>query len=263
MQKHLFRLTSLFGYHLRKQGLRKLHSPFVYELASEVLAKNKLHDSYKTIRLARRMMLMNYSIIETVDFGALSGGSKFKTYRIRVRKLAKKRIGTLRDMELLNRLTRHFGAEYILEFGTSTGLSSVAIASSHPAAKLISMEGCASVASVAQSVFDRLGLENIKVEIGNFNILLKEVLQKMPRLDMVFFDGNHRKTDTINYFRHCLAKAHPGSIFVFDDIRWSPEMYEAWQSIAASKEVSISIELRKMGIVFFRHGIEKQHFVLA
>lgn len=263
MPDYLFRIISHLSYQIRKKGLHRLHSPFVYELAKEVLATKNTHEADEVIRRARRMMFSNRNLIETVDFGAQSGGREFKTYRIRVNSLARKRTAPLKDVFTLNRLARHFGPEYILEFGTSTGLSSVALASSHPKAQLTTMEGCASVVSVAQAVFDKLGLDNIDVEIGNFNTLLPEVLRKMPRLDMVYFDGNHRKIATINYFHHCLAKAHPESIFVFDDIRWSSEMYEAWQEISKMKEVSVSIELSRMGIVFFRQGIEKQHFVLA
>ncbi len=263
MQDYLFRIISHLGYQFKKKGLHSLHSPFVYEFAKEVLANKKPHESFDAIKNARRLMLTNGNVIETVDFGVQSGGSEFKTYRIRVNALARKRIAPIKDMYILNRLTRYFGSEYILEFGTSTGQSSVTIASSHPKAMLTTIEGCASVASVAQAIFDKIGLGNISIEIGNFNNLLNEVLLKIPRLDMVFFDGNHRKMATINYFHHCLVKVHPGSVFVFDDIRWSAEMYEAWQEIIKSKEVSLSIELSRMGIVFFRQGIEKQHFVLS
>ncbi|MBK9291257.1 MAG: class I SAM-dependent methyltransferase [Bacteroidetes bacterium] len=263
MPDHLFRFVNLLEYHTRKKGLHSLHSPFVYKLATEVLRSREAHPSFDLIKKARRLMLSNRNVIETVDFGANAGNSDFKTYRIRVNKLAKKRISGHKEMEILNRLARYMEAKHILEFGTSTGLSSVALATSHSQAHLTTMEGCASVASVAQAVFEKLGISNIELEIGNFNSLLPIVLQKLPRLDMVFFDGNHRKQATINYFHHCLTKAHPGSVFVFDDIRWSAEMYEAWKEIAAAPEVSVSIELKKLGIVFFRQGIEKQHFVLS
>ncbi|MCE1200673.1 MAG: class I SAM-dependent methyltransferase [Bacteroidia bacterium] len=258
-----YRAVSRLGYLMRKKGLHDLHSPFVYDFASNVIFDKKSYAAYEVLMRARRIMLHNRNLIETVDFGSEAGESEFKTYRIRINKLAKKRIGPKKDVALLFRIAQYYRPEHILEFGTSTGLSSLAIALSHPKASLTTMEGCASVASVAQSVFDRMDAKNIHIEIGNFNHILPDVLSKMPSLDMVFFDGNHRKLPTINYFHHCLTKAHPGSIFVFDDIRWSAEMYEAWEEIANSKEVSVSIELSRMGIVFFRQGIEKQHFVLG
>ncbi|MDP3446251.1 MAG: hypothetical protein Q8T08_25620 [Ignavibacteria bacterium] len=40
-------------------------------------------------------------------------------------------------------------------------------------------------------------------------------------------------------------------------------MEEAWETIKNNKEVTITIDLFQFGIVFFRNGIEKQHFVLS
>lgn len=263
MSDFIFKLVSHLSHSFRKKGLYSLHSPFVYEFASQVLFDRKRYPAYNAISKARHNMLSNRNTIETVDFGAKAKYSEFKTYRIRVNALAKKRIGNSSDVELLYRIARYYKSEQILEFGTSTGLSSVALALSHPGARLTTLEGCASVASVAQSVFEKLNLNNISMEIGNFNVILADVLNKLPKLDLVFFDGNHRKLPTINYFHHCMTKVHEDSIFIFDDIRWSPEMYEAWQEIIKTKDVSISIELTRMGIVFFRKGFQKQHFVLG
>jgi hypothetical protein len=59
-----------------------------------------------------------------------------------------------------------------------------------------------------------------------------------------------------------LAKATENTIFVFDDIYWSTEMKKAWDEISARPEVTISIDLYDLGIIFFRNNQEKQHFVL-
>jgi hypothetical protein len=39
-------------------------------------------------------------------------------------------------------------------------------------------------------------------------------------------------------------------------------MKSAWKAIINHSEVTISIDLFFVGLVFFRKGIEKQHFVL-
>ena len=79
---------------------------------------------------------------------------------------------------------------------------------------------------------------------------------------MFFFDGNHRKQATLNYFNLCLQKAHNNSVFVFDDIYWSFEMKEAWDEIKTDSRVKVTIDLFYMGIVFFRKEQVKQHFVV-
>ena len=67
--------------------------------------------------------------------------------------------------------------------------------------------------------FQKYHLHNIDLVIGNFNNTLTDVLEKVEQLDFVFFDGNHRKIPTIDYFNHCLTKAGPKSIFIIDDIK--------------------------------------------
>ena len=69
-------------------------------------------------------------------------------------------------------------------------------------------------------------------------------------------------TSTLNYFELCLIHKTNDSVFVFDDIHYSDEMEEAWKEIKANEDVSVTIDLFFMGLVFFRMGIEKQDFVI-
>jgi predicted O-methyltransferase YrrM len=84
----------------------------------------------------------------------------------------------------------------------------------------------------------------------------------MQTLDLVFFDGNHRYQPTMNYFNLCLKKANENSVFVFDDIYWSNEMTKAWEEIKNHKDVTVTIDLFSVGLVFFRTQQAKQHFIL-
>ena len=104
--------------------------------------------------------------------------------------------------------------------------------------------------------------ENIEIIVGNIDKTLSEKLNQTAQLDFVFFDANHRYEPTIRYFEQCLAKAHDESCFVFDDIYWSEEMRQAWQTIQNHESVTVSIDLFWVGIVFFRKKQPKQHFVL-
>ena len=81
-------------------------------------------------------------------------------------------------------------------------------------------------------------------------------------MDLVFFDGNHQKEATIKYFTICLAKAHENSVFIIDDIYWSEGMQEAWNEIKNHAQVTVTIDLFFLGIVFFRKEQAGQHFML-
>jgi hypothetical protein len=60
-----------------------------------------------------------------------------------------------------------------------------------------------------------------------------------------------------------LQKKHNDTILIFDDVHWSSEMEKAWEIIRKNPEVSTTIDLFYIGIVFFRKEFrEKQHFVI-
>ena len=80
--------------------------------------------------------------------------------------------------------------------------------------------------------------------------------------DFVFFDGNHNLKPTLDYFEQCLNKVHEKSVFVFDDIHWSKNMEMAWNTIKTHPQITISIDLFEMGLVFFNKEHKKQDLVL-
>jgi predicted O-methyltransferase YrrM len=149
-----------------------------------------------------------------------------------------------------------------LEIGTAMGISTMYIATAAPKSKIITMEGCAVIAEKARENFNKLGLDNIDLALGNFNNLLSKTLDNFDKLDFVLIDGNHRKEPTIDYFNQILPKLHPGSIVIIDDIHWSKGMETAWDEICKRNEVSISIDLFRMGILLFKEDIARENFVL-
>lgn len=78
--------------------------------------------------------------------------------------------------------------------------------------------------------------------------------------DLIYFDGNHTKEATLNYFERLLPTAHNNSVFVFDDIHWSAGMEAAWEEIKAHPQVTVSIDTYYLGLIFFRKEQAKQHF---
>ena len=108
-----------------------------------------------------------------------------------------------------------------------------------------------------------LGIKNVTIIEGDFDDTLPSFLKTQNALGLVFFDGNHRKDATLKYFHQCLEKANDESIFIFDDIHWSKEMEEAWEHIKQSSQVTLTIDLFFIGLVFFRKNFKaKQDFIL-
>ncbi len=258
----IFLVKSYVSYWFKAKTRFKIHSPFVFDLIETVFKDHVIYPGYKEIDGYKKQLSRNPSVIETTDFG--KGGSEGKplTSSAKLGKLVKRRSQQKKQAQLLYRLSRRFKPENILEMGTATGISASYIKFSVPDSKLISLEGCENLARVARQTFEDLQIQNIEIHTGDFEQSLPKVIKEFEKLDFVFFDGNHRKDATLNYFSQCAEKANEDSLFVFDDIHWSPDMAQAWEIIKNDPRVTLSIDLFWLGLVFFRKGSPKQDFII-
>jgi len=127
---------------------------------------------------------------------------------------------------------------------------------------VITIEGCPETAALARENLDKLHIHNTELLTGNFDDLLPNILNNIEALDFVYVDGNHRKDATLNYFEWCLPKLSQNSIMIFDDIYWSKGMKDAWAQIKAHPEVSVSVDLFWIGLVFVKKGQVKEDFTI-
>lgn len=234
-----------------------IHSPLVYDFVRNVLHPNESHPELKEIEWYHSWQMNSPLFLKQSSFGA---GSKIDNQFVPIGKLIRLSSVSPKLGNLLFRTANWLKAESILEIGTSVGISTLYLASARPCAKVITLEGDTQRATVARHSFDFLGYKNIQLIEGDFDLTLESVIDNSSKIDMVFFDGNHKAEPTLRYFKRCLDLMHSESAFVFDDIRWSNEMYRAWQVIAKHQSVSVSIDLFNVGIVLFRKGTPKQHF---
>lgn len=247
-------------YRIKSVNEHGIHSPFVYDLLINTIYNKKNFYAYLQIEKLRNALFLSNQKVECIDLGAGSkvNNSSKKSVKAILHSAAK----PSKYSQLLFRLVNHFQPSTILELGTSLGISSAYMAIANSKSKLITIEGCQEIANVSKSNFQKLELKNIEQVVGNFDEVLPAVLKNINQLDFVFFDGNHRKGPTLNYFKQCLEKSNEKSVFVFDDIYWSPEMKEAWEEIKKAEKVTVTLDLFYMGIVFFRKEQVKQNFII-
>lgn len=243
----------------QSQTRHDIHSPFVYDLLTNVIKDKFAPEAFKKIEDIRIELLRSDAEISVNDLGA---GSVFGAKKKRkISQITKDTSKQPKYAQLLYRLAEHFQSKTILELGTSLGISTAYLAAVK-GSKVITIEGCAEKANVAKNNFSKINLDNIAVVVGNFDEKLSTVLDRTGQLDFVFFDGNHRKEPTLNYFELCLNKAHNNTVFVFDDIHWSNEMEDAWNTIKANAGVTVTVDLFFLGLVFLRKEQTKQHFII-
>lgn len=246
--KHRFTANSRHG----------THSPFVYKLVDEVIYDFKSNIEYNVIEQHRKKLLNDDRFITVTDLGAGSHLNKNRTKK--VKEIAKNALKSPRLAQLIYRLAKDNQPKNSIELGTCLGLTTAYLAKAAPEAAVLTIEGCPETAAIANENFKSLNLTNVELLVGNFDELLPTEIEKRSKLDFVYIDGNHRKEATLNYFKWCLPKVHQSSILIFDDIYWSKGMKEAWEEIKQHPQVTVTIDLFWIGLVFFKTDQAKEHF---
>lgn len=253
-------ITNYVKYRFKSGNEHNIHSPYLFEFYNNVICDENPFYIYKDIESIRAKLLLTEKNISIEDHGA--GSRVNSSTKRKIKDIAKNTLKAPKYGQLLFRLVNHFKPETILELGTSLGVSTLYLAAPNSKTKVITVEGCPNTAKVAQVSFDKIGFKNIELVNDTFDNFLPMYLNKTSKLDFVFFDGNHQKDATINYFNWCVEKINNETVFVFDDIHWSGGMTEAWEAIKSHPKVTSTIDLFFVGIVFFNKDLSKEDFVL-
>lgn len=254
-----FKIRSFIAFLLASTNKHGVHSPFVYDLVTKCFNTQTNPAKMEALNRIQKSLFSNINSITITDYG--KGSSVFKSNDRKVSDIAKIAGINKKKSALLLRMVDYFNTKNIMEIGTSVGLGTSVLSIGNPEAKIITLEGCKNTADVATALFKTNQLNNIDLIVGNFNETLSTVLAD-KQYDLIYFDGNHQKEPTLQYFNQCHKTVHNNSIFIFDDINWSPEMQLAWQEIKSHPKVTITINTFFWGMVFFRKEQKKQHFTI-
>ena len=264
----LYRVTSWLRHHLtaRNTGGHGVHSPYLFEWVRMILHDKHPYYVWEDIEAIRAELLRDGREIEYVDYGS---GAK-ETGQVSKRKVCDIARGSLEVAkygQLLSRLAVWLSrcqstSLNILELGTSFGVTTAYMAMADSRNKVVSCEGCAAVADIAQENWKRLGISNIECVVGELTVeSLQLVVDCLKgKIDMAFIDANHTHASTQNYFNVLAEKVHEKSVIVVDDIHYSEDMEKAWREICADERVTSTIDLYQMGLVFFDTHYWKRNY---
>jgi len=279
-----------------------IHSPFVFDFVVNVLNDGEGYPAWRAIEELRGRLMRDQRVLRIEDMGAGSvyaqagaemgdanagpgrsedsnadAGSKVSnadagrsemrdaTAGVRMRKvadIARRAAKPPKLGQLLFRIAKHYEPATVLELGTSLGLSTAYLAMAVPAARVISIEGSASIREVAAENLLTLELTPELVQ-GNFDEVLEPLLRRIGPVGLAFVDGNHRYEPTLRYFHLLMAQMPAPAVLIFDDIHWSADMERAWAAIRSDARVYMTIDLFFIGLVFLRDEFKvKQDFTI-
>jgi caffeoyl-CoA O-methyltransferase len=144
---------------------------------------------------------------------------ELQTYTNRNLANAQMVIGPL-EAAFLQLLVRATGARRILEIGTFTGYSALAMAEALPAdGEIVTCEIDPKHAEIARRFFARSPHgKKIVLHLGPALHTLGELTDALP-LDFVFLDAD--KENYINYYERVLPRLKTGGLIVADNVLWS------------------------------------------
>ena len=219
-------VLSYLKYLLQRKSKYSVHSPFVYDFMTKVLYDQGTNRDYDTMLRISRLL----------------DGKKFP---VRTRR---------KEARLLYRLVNYLEPEAVVSFGTLSALNTTALALGNLQTKVY-LDHSADFLDTMNSM-----------GVVNANLLRRdkpeqEQLERLS-LDFVFFGLNDFGEDTWNKLEEAMVQANEETVLIFEGIHHSSRTEAAWEAIIADEDITLSIDVYSVGIVFFREGIEKQDFVL-
>ena len=258
--QHLFK--SYLKFIWNSTNAHGVHSPFVFDLVRNCFYDKTNYPEYRVLENYRNSLLQNKNTIEVTDFGA--GSRVFKSNTRAINKIAKNAGISVERAKLLFRIVTYFQPESILEIGTSLGLATSALALNNFSA-VTTLEGCPNTMAIAKNQLQlKFPKFSNKINFINteFSSYLKNGELTTDNRQLIFFDGNHSKKATLDYFELLLPTITNESVWIFDDIHWSQEMEEAWEIIKKHPKVTVTVDTFQWGIVFFRSEQVKEDFIV-
>jgi predicted O-methyltransferase YrrM len=243
-----------------------VHSPYVYDFLTKVVRNKTDVKIVRQVESLRRAMLSDKRSIRVTDLGAGSatkaGGERLVAEIARTAAVPKREAGLLSRI-VLSKEQGAWGMGHgalsmekgiILELGTTLGISTLAMALAAPGRRVVTVEGCPVLASMARENLQRYGASNAEVMNIEFSAALECLRKDGLSVSFAFIDGNHRGPALTEYVSKIAALGEE-MIIVADDIRLTKEMFLAWKSVAASGIAPVTMETLRLGIFFLKHSI--------
>ncbi len=141
--------TKYIGYRISASNGKGhgIHSPFVFDFVEKVLNDKFAYSEYSEAERLRKKLLADQTPVPMEDYGA---GSTSGRGSKSVSQIAKVSAKSAKYAQLLFRIARFYQPHYILELGTSLGVSSAYLALADKTSAMVTGEGNYAVATRLQ-----------------------------------------------------------------------------------------------------------------
>ena len=257
MTGKLFPLIQYVRYFLIREGKHSIQSPFVFRLYQDLMAyvhENK--QAFPEIEKVRKAFLNDKTQMDVGDLGA--GSQRFSSPLRSVSDIARYSSSPQKYALLYQYFCSLTPTKTAVELGTCLGITSRYL-SEVTRGTFYTFEGSETLAEMAKK---HLTDKRTQLIFGDISITLPSFLRDKPVVDFAFLDANHSYSHTLSYFNQLSEHIHEESILIIGDIHWSADMLKAWKEIIKSTRVRLSIDFYECGVLLFKEGLKKSHYIL-
>ena len=241
----MFDITLIY----RKLFCRKgfgVHSPFVYDLITNVIEETCEFYAYHDISLVRLQLHQNEQFIQC------------REKRITVKNALKRHGISTKEGKFLFRLTNHYKPHTILSVGSSMGLVPLYLTRYDSTVQCITLECELDLAEIATQVLSKEKKPTFCIKTGTYRALLPESIAQLQQIDCVYIEKNVGVNDWDAIFEQCEPFIHESTFFVLAGIRSSTEKQYYWTQFRQHPSVTVAIDLYDLGLLFFQSKLHKQ-----
>lgn len=217
------------------------HSPFVYKLADEVIYDFSLKKVYTELSQQRKKLLNDPNLVA------------------KSAQISKLYLPHARVLQLIYRLAEAQQPSHILELHANLGLSTSYLAKACPMVTVTTIEENPLLVAITERTLLKLAIDNVDLQLGVRDELFYLAIAQADHLGIVYLNEG---SVNLNYFEQCLTKVNEHSLLIFEGMHRTEKSAKNWEHIKNHPEVTVTIDLFSIGLVYFRKGQAKEHFKL-
>ena len=232
-------------FHRKGHGI---HSPFVFDLITNVVEQRLPFYAYKDIDLIRLHLRLH-------DQPILYRGKKYS-----IEKYLQKQAVTKKEGELLFRLTNHYKPHAILSVGSSMGLAPFYLTAFSSDSQCVTLECENDIATITCNNIKKKTNSSIKIIQGEYSDSLPEALSELQQIDCIYLNKELSTEELTKIYRAILPSIHDESLIIISGIHTSPEKRSFWKQVCEDGKITVSVDLYQLGLIFFRPKLHKRMY---
>lgn len=245
MLSRVTRIVDYIGYLFGSTDLHGIHSPFVYNLASEVLY-HKIEKRIESVEFQRTQMLKSKGLIFSKSLAEFTD-----TFTL-----------PAKHAFALSRLVAYLNIQNVFEYGQTNGIETNYILN-YPLLE-------SKIPVNYRYLFKGENPVKIKTNeqwLKNYGDETRQIDWSQPfaidnNWDLHILYLSERADEIYDIWDSIKPKLHNNSIVVITNIRHTDDHYLKWKQLTNDSSVSVDIDIFRFGCLFFRKEQPKESFLL-